>query len=153
VPIRLYLIAAVVAFFIATTGSDVFARMMIGGQTLGGAFSEHFHWAGVQLIGTLMLFAPFGFLAVIGSWVEEKTTRWKGLAMFGVPTAYLVYTYFGGYQDSQLFLLEKKWTAATLSVGFLPFHAVPVIVFAWLVGLVLTRLTRADPEPQANLPE
>ena len=43
--IRLYLMLALGAFLVATTGSDVFARMHIGGQSIGGALSEHFYWA------------------------------------------------------------------------------------------------------------
>jgi len=64
------------------------------------------------------------------------------LVVFGVPTLYLIYSYFEGYQASQLAELDKRWTAATLSVGFLPFEAVPVVLVALLAGLVLTRLDR-----------
>lgn len=140
--IRWFLVLAAVAFLVATTGSDVFARVTIGGETLSKAFSEHFYWAGVQFIGTLMLLAPFGFLAVIASWVHERTNTWKAVALFAVPTAYLVYSYFEGYQASQLAMLDKRWTAATLSVGFLPFAAAAVVLVTWLVALILVRLVR-----------
>jgi hypothetical protein len=140
--IRSFLLLAAVAFLVATTGSDVFARVTIGGETLTKAFSEHFYWAAVQFIGTLMLLAPFGFLAVIASWVQERTNTWKALAVFGVPTLYLIYSYFDGYQASQAAMLDKRWTAATLSIGFLPFAAAPVVLFAWLVALILVRLRR-----------
>jgi len=142
--IRWFLALAAVAFLIATTGSDVFARVTIGGETLSKALSQHFYWAGVQFIGTLMLLAPFGFLAVIASWVQDRTNTWKAVALFAVPTAYLVYSYFGGYQASQLAMLDKRWTAATLSIGFLPFAAAPVVLVTWLVALILVRLMRSN---------
>ena len=132
---------AAVAFLVATTGSDVFARVTIGGQPLSKAFSEHFYWAGVQLIGTLLLLAPFGFLAVIGSWVHDRTNTWKALALFAIPTLYLIYSYFEGYQAAQIAMLDKRWTAATLSVGFLPFAAAPVVLIDWLAALTLIRLS------------
>jgi hypothetical protein len=139
---RWFLALAAVAFLIATTGSDVFARVTIGDQTLTKAVSEHFYWAGVQLVGTLMLLAPFGFLAVIASWVQDRTNTRIAVALFAIPTLYLIYSYFEGYQASQIALLDERWTAATLSVGFLPFAAAPIVLLAWLVGLILVRLTR-----------
>ena len=140
--IRWFLALAAVAFLIATTGSDVFARVTIGGEALSKAFSEHFYWAGVQFTGTLMLLAPFGFLAVIASWVQERTNAWKAVALFVVPTAYLVYSYFEGYQASQLAMLDKRWTAATMSIGFLPFAAAAVVLLTWLAALFLVRLVK-----------
>jgi hypothetical protein len=138
--IRWFLVVAAAAFLVATTGSDVFARMAIGGQPLADAASEHFYWAGVQFIGTLMLLAPFGFLAVIASWVEDRTRTWQAAMLFAVPTLYLIYTYFEGYQASQVAMLDKRWTAATLSIGFLPFSAAPVVLIDWLAALILVRL-------------
>src|SRR4051812_37511686 len=134
--IRWFLAIAVAAFLVATTGSDVFARMTIGGQPLANAVSEHFYWAGVQFLATLMLLAPFGFLAVIASWVEVRTRTWKAILLFAVPTLYLIYSYFDGYQASEAAMLDKRWTAATLSIGFLPFWAAPVVLFDWLVALI-----------------
>lgn len=148
--IRWFLVLAAVAFLIATTGSDVFARVTIGGETLSKAFREHYYWAGVQFIGTLMLLAPFGFLAVIASWVQERTNTWKAVALFAVPTAYLVYSYFRGYRASQLAMLDERWTAAALSVGFLPFAAAAVVLVTWLVALILVRLVRKNGRPDTK---
>jgi len=142
VGIRLYLVLALLAFLIATTGSDVFARMYIGGQPISEALSEHFYWAGVQLIGTVLLFLPFGFLAVIGSWLEDKTSRVKGLIVFALPALYLMYSYFDAYQASKVAELDKRWTTAALTIGFQPFAAAPVVLLTWLVALILVRLAR-----------
>ena len=139
---RWFLALAAAAFLVATTGSDVFARVTIGDQTLTKAASEHFYWAGVQLVGTLMLIAPFGFLAVIASWVQDRVNTRMAVSLFAIPTLYLIYSYFEGYQASQIALLNERWTAATLSIGFLPFAAVPVVLVAWLVGLIVVRLRR-----------
>ena len=138
--LRWYLALAAVAFLVATTGSDVFARVTIGDQTLTKAVSEHFYWAGVQLVGTLTLLLPFGFLAVIASWVQDRTKTWMASMLFAIPTLYLIYSYFEGYRASQIALGGEKWTAATLSVGFLPFAATPIVLMAWLVGFICVRL-------------
>ena len=135
----LYFSMATVAFLLATTGSDIFTRMTIGNQSFGLALTQHFYWAGVQFIGTLLLFLPFGFMAAIGSWIEDNAKRWKGILIFGLPTLYLMYAYFEGYHASKIAELDKRWTAATLDVGFLPFGAVPVVLMAWLIGYVAVR--------------
>jgi hypothetical protein len=137
--LTLYFTIAAVAFLFATTGSDIYARTTIGGQQLGPAVSEHLYWAGVQFIATMLLFLPFGFLAAIGSWIEDNTNRWKALLIFGLPALYLIYAYFEGYQASKVAELDKRWTAATLDVAFLPFGAVPVVLLAWLIGYVAVR--------------
>jgi len=140
--LAVYFSVAAAAFLIATTGSDTYARITIGGQQLGPALSEHFYWAGVQFMGTIPLLLPFGFMAAIGSWTEDNTNRWKGLVIFGLPTIYLIYAYFEGYRASKAAELEKLWTAATLDVGFLPFAAVPVVLLAWLIAYVAVRAER-----------
>lgn len=140
--LALYFSIAVVASLLATTGSDMFARMTIGGQSFGPALSQHFYWAGVQFVGTLLLLLPFGFMAAIGSWIEDNANRWKALLIFGLPTLYLMYAYFEGYQASKVAELDKRWTAATLDVGFLPFGAVPVVLMALLIGYVAVRAQR-----------
>lgn len=138
--IRWFLATAAAAFLLATTGSDVFARVTIGGQSIADAVSEHFYWAGLQFIATLMLLAPFGFLAVIASWVEDRTRTWQAALLFAAPTLYLIYSYFEGYQASQIAMLDKRWTAATLSIGFLPIWAAPIVLVDWLAGLIWVRL-------------
>jgi hypothetical protein len=94
----------------------------------------------MEFIGTLFLLLPFAILAVIGSWVEGRSSRLKGLIIFGLPALYLIYSYFQGYHASKVAELDHRWTAATLSIGFLPFVAAPIVVGAWFVGFVLTRI-------------
>lgn len=118
--------------------------MTIGGQSIPNAVGEHFYWAGVQFLATLMLFAPFGFLAMIASWVEDRARTWKAVLLFAVPTLYLIYSYFEGYRASQVAMVDKRWTAATLSIGFLPFWAAPVVLFDWLAGLIMIRLVNRE---------
>jgi hypothetical protein len=137
-----YLALALVAFLVATTAADVYARVTIGAESFGKALGAHLYWAGVQFVGTLMLLMPFGFLAVIGAWVNDRTSQWKGVAIFSVPTLYLIYSYFEGYHASREAVLDERWTAATLSVGFLPFSAAPIVLIAWLAGLIVTRLNQ-----------
>jgi hypothetical protein len=145
--ILLYLVVALIAFFAATTGSDVFAQMTLGHESVSQALSEHFYWARVELIGTLMLFLPFAFLAAIASWVEKRTKRLVGWTIFGLPTLLLVYSYFEGYRASKLAELDRHWTAATLDVGFLPFTGLAVVLLTCVAGFLLMVLQRKKGHP------
>lgn len=121
--IGLYAALGLLAFLVATTGSDVFASMTLGNQRFGPALAEHFYWAGMEFIGTLWLLLPFAVLAVTGSWVQNKSSSLKGLTIFGLPALYLIYSYLQGYHASKVAELHHLWTAATVSIAFAPYRA------------------------------
>jgi hypothetical protein len=145
--ILLYLILAVMAFFLATTGSDLFAQMTLDHKSLADALSEHFYWARVELVGTLMLFVPFVLLAAIASCVEKRRSRLAGSAIFGISVLFLIYCYFEGYQASKAAELAHHWTAAALSIGFLPFMALGVVLLTCVVGFLVVELKRKKDRP------
>jgi hypothetical protein len=128
---------SVLLFIGATFGSDVVARTSVGGQSFQKAVTEHAYYAFIQPVGTAMLLMPFLLLG----WLAASTVKRKGfdagLGVFLLGVLLLGFMYFSGYQDSQGFMKERKWTAATLSVGLLPFKSVPLLLiclgFRWLV--------------------
>ena len=129
-------------FAVATFGFDVMARVRIGQQAVSEAMSEHLYYAGLEPVGTVMLFAPFGLLALICARVAARANMGGALGIFCAFALVLLLIYFRGYQDSQQAMIEHKWTAAALSVGFLPFTAVPVLIVAAIVGLGAARRQR-----------
>jgi hypothetical protein len=136
-----YLLPAVVAFLAATTGSDLIARTSIGGEPLGVALREHLYYAGVQVVGTIFLLAPFIGVAFVCSRAEKWTNSRSVCAIFAVGTFALLYFYFQGYQAAQHALLEEHWTAAALSIGMLPFFiGVPVVFAAWGAATLAAKL-------------
>jgi heme/copper-type cytochrome/quinol oxidase subunit 3 len=124
----LYLPAAVVAFVAATTGSDLIARTSIAGQTLRQAFVEHVHWVVVQIVGTFLLLAPFVALGFLCAALEKDIRTRSVMAIFAAGALGLIFLYFDGYQAAEQFARQRMWTAATLSIGFLPFKSVVVLL-------------------------
>ena len=124
-----YLPAAVATFFAGTTGADLYARTAIGQQAFSNALHEHLYWAGVQAIGTLLLLAPFVVVALVCT-RSEKQTRTRSVALiFAVAMLTLLYSYVEGHLAAQRAMMAKMWTAATLSIGLLPFFiGVPVVL-------------------------
>jgi hypothetical protein len=122
----------------ATLGSDVLARTSVGGDSLGKAVGEHAYYAAVQPIGTAMLLAPFLLLAWMSASLAKRKGFDRGLRVFLLGALLLGFMYFSGYQDSQSYMKQRMWTAATLAIGLLPFKSIPLLLiclaFRWFVA-------------------
>lgn len=136
-PYPVFFSLAVLLFLIATLGSDVVARTTVGGEGLVKALSDHVYYAFIQPIGTAMLLAPFLLLGWMAASAAKRKGFDAGLGVFLLGLLMLGFMYFSGYQDSQGFVKERKWTAATLSIGLLPFKSIPLLLIClgvrWLV--------------------
>lgn len=141
--LKLYLPLAAVLFLAATTGADLVARTTIGGQPFGAALHEHLYWASVEWVGTMLLLAPFVAVAFVCAWVEKQSRTRSALIIFAIAMLTLLYFYFQGHQAAERAELKKMWTAATLSVGLLPFFiGVPVILAVIGAGAVAVKFDR-----------
>lgn len=119
--LKAYLLTAAVSFLAATMGADLIARTSIAGETFAVALRDHLYWAGVQLVGTILLFAPFVTIALVCARAEKRARSRSVAIIFGLAMITLLYFYFQGHQEAQRAMLEELWTAAALSVGLLPF--------------------------------
>jgi hypothetical protein len=129
----LFYVAAALCAVVATLGSDVVSTVAVTGGSARAAATEHLNYALRSPIGTALLFLPFIAAAWLGASVAGKQKSYAALLVF-VPTLVLLLAlYFSGYYGSQQALLEHKWTAASLSVGLLPFQSIAVL----LIGLIL----------------
>lgn len=133
----LYFLFSFGAFLLGTVGSDIFARTSIGGETLQHALSQHWHYAGLEPVGTLFLFAPFLGVGLVSAAVEEWSRTRSAIFIFALGTLPLLYFYFTAYQAAHHALLAEKWTAAALSVGLLPFIVGLPVMFGLVVLGVL----------------
>ena len=145
---RTYLLAALAVFVFAVTGSDIIARTTIAQLGFGEAAREHLQWLSMTVFGVALLFVPFGVAALICA-TANKRARTRGVAtLFVLTMATLAYFYFEGFQASQYAMLDERWTAATLSIGLLPFFiGVPVLFGITLLAAVLVRFDR-KPMPE-----
>ncbi len=141
--IRYYLLLAIVMFLGAVTGSDVFARMTIADEGFHQAISEHLHYFSLEIVGNIILFAPFGGSALICGMANRQAKTRSVAIIFSISIAILTYFYFTGFQAAQRAVLEMKWTAAALSVGLLPFFiGVPVLVTVAIAAGITARVDR-----------
>ena len=123
---------ALVVFLAATTCADLISRTAIAGEPFAVALRHHLYYAGVQFVGTMFLLAPFVAVAFVCSRAEKQARSRSVSLIFAVAMLTLLYFYFQGHQGALHALLEKKWTAAALSIGLLPFFiGVPVVFASW----------------------
>jgi len=134
-------ILAVVLFLIADTGSDVFNRVYILDETPRFALFDHVHWASVEIIGTLFLLTPFLVVGLVAAWLEVRVSSLRTWAIFGIANLFLLYQYFVAYESAARASLAKHWTAAALSIGFLPLLAIPFAIIVALVGFGIASLS------------
>lgn len=129
--LKAYLPIALAVFLAATTGADLIARTSIAGQRFAVAWHEHLYWAGVQLVATVLLLAPFIAVAFVCALAERRARTRSVLLIFAAAMLTLLYFYFQAHQEAQRAALQHMWTAATLSVGLLPFFiGVPIVLVA-----------------------
>lgn len=141
--LKVYLPLALVAFVAATIGADLVARTTIAGESVAFAIRDHLHWAGVQFVGTILLLAPFVAVAFVCARVAKKARSRSAFLIFALAMLTLLYFYFEGHQAAQQALKEEMWTAASLSIGLLPFFiGVPVLLAVIVAGTLATKFDR-----------
>jgi hypothetical protein len=146
--LKVYLPLAVVVSLAATTGADLIARTAIGGERFASALREHLYFAAVQFVGTVFLLAPFVAVALISTLIEKRARRRTVAPIFGAAMLTLFYFFLEGYQGAQHALLQKRWTAAALSIGLLPFFpGVAVVIGVVGAGALAARFDRRTSVP------
>jgi hypothetical protein len=132
-----YLLFALVAAIAATFGSDILARMTIGGESLSSAGGEHLRYALNGWMGTIFLFAPFLAVGSASAAFHKRGRTRSALLIFALGQLPLIYFYFQGYGRAQQALADEHWTAAALSVGLLPFViGIPVVLLVAFASLI-----------------
>jgi uncharacterized membrane protein (GlpM family) len=134
-----YLIASSICFIAGGIGQQVLIHFLLG-------ITLPRYTSGSSIIGTLFLYAPFAALALMAASVERKSSRIGGAVFFGFFVCVLGALYFHGFWYFEIAMMARKWTAASLSIGLLPFQSVPVLVVAGGVAL-LVRKPRQPPPP------
>lgn len=138
-PLLTFFALAVCMFLVAHPGSEILARMWIGGRPADQAVRDTLHYLAIQPVGGLMLLAPFLLLAWMAASLAKVRTFASGLVLLAITASALTVLYVFGHVQSEQALNSRQWTAAALSVGLLPFQSIPVLLLALLARLRLGR--------------
>lgn len=141
--LKVYLPVAVVVFLAATMGAGVIASTSWAGEPLAFAVREYLNDAAGEFIGTMLLLAPFIGVAFVCSWAETQARSRTVFLIFSAAMLALFYFYFQGHEGAERALLQRKWTAAALSIGLLPFFiGVPVVFASWCAAALASKFDR-----------
>ena|SRR5437660_10092724 len=133
-----FVAVSVLAFIVAVPGFEIHARMRVGGDELAHAVSQTIHYLTVQPIGTLLMISPF--LAVAWICASMAAVSWRGaVVLMAVCIAIFAAMYYNGYVASETYMRQRKWTAATLAVGLIPFKSIPILAIALLIRFIWGR--------------
>jgi biotin transporter BioY len=133
-----FLGVAAVMYILIDGGFDALARVQVGAQSLPKAVSDTSHYLFVEPLGLLLPFAPFAAVA----WICGSLARisWqRAIGLFAVCMVVFAYMYFVGHSNSQLYMQHRKWTAASLAVGLIPFWSIPIVLIAFGLRFALAR--------------
>ena len=143
-PLIRYTIASLISFFAATTGFEVLASVVQTQAAVISALRESIHSSLSQPIGSLLLAAPFLVIGVVAANLAKGVGSFQAKVFFVISVVALGALYLSGYWAAQQALLAHKWTAATLSVGLLPFQSILILVLAaFPAGFMFWRAERA----------
>lgn len=138
-----FLAAAALAFLVSTLGFDVVARVAVAQRPVADAWTHALAGHLAQPTGALLLALPFIAAGALAAEAATSAGARSGIAVFAAVAGILGWMYFRGYTGQQEALAGKQWTAAALSVGLLPFRAIPVILVAALAtGWIAWRARR-----------
>lgn len=146
-PLRLHLqyaTASLLCFLVATNGFEVLASSLLTNVSILSAVRESVHYSISQLMGSLLLAAPFFVVGVVSANLAKGVGSFQARVFFVSSVAALSALYLSGYWAAQQALLAQKWTAAALFVGLLPFKSILILLLAAIVaGLLFWRAERA----------
>jgi hypothetical protein len=116
--------------FCVTALAATFAKVHVLGTPLLPAAAEAGRDLLSEPLGIAFLAVPFATLAALAPMFalgRPSPGRW---AVIGVGVLSLTLFYFKGFIGSELALEQRKWTAAALSVGLMPFISLLCMLLA-----------------------
>lgn len=136
---RFYSPWALGAAALSIVGFNVLARIAVGGEPGGRALLDTIHTIMSQPVASAMLGLPFFLAAILGVELERLSNRRTGSTIFFACLAGIVVIYLAGYWAAQQSLVAKNWTAASLTIGLMPFKSLGVLLLGALAGFYCQR--------------
>lgn len=140
----LFLAVTLVGYVICDVGFGVYARIKIQNLSIYQSIMEKLYYSAIQPLGTMMMMAPFLFLGGISASFAQKNNISIAFLLFLITFSVLGYMHFLGHMNSEMYMLEKKWTAASLSIGLLPFKSIFVLFVLFMVMQIFIKNTGKD---------
>ncbi|MEW6333294.1 MAG: hypothetical protein AB1558_03420 [Thermodesulfobacteriota bacterium] len=129
----LFLLFSLAGYVLCDVGFGVYAQIKAENISIYPSLIEKLYDRATQPLGTIMMMAPFLFLGGISASFAQKNRIPIAISLFLITFSVLGYMYFLGHMHYEMHILEKKWTAASLSLGLLPFKGMFVISVLFII--------------------
>lgn len=135
-PYTVFLSLAFCAFIAAYYGCEILADICAGLPGIGESIYGQLPFSVSQIIANLILLCPFMLHACLAASLGKK--NWDYAKMFfAAGCTILMGLFLMAHFDAANAMVQKRWTAAALSMGFLSLECVPVLIVLGLVRLYL----------------
>ena len=148
-PFALYAAISAIAFMACFLGGEAWAKQAVLGTPLDVGLTEALD-AFERPVETSYFFAPFLGLGVWGAISHGRAKTRSILLVLALGLTVLAYFYVEGFYWSQMAMKQERWTAAALSVFFLPVAVGIPVVFGSLALFALA--VRFDPKHEPGVP-
>ena len=134
----LFLAVAISGYILTDWGFHILAKVQVANQAFDAALQDTVQGALENPIGILVSVAPYVAIALICASLARIDRNWavgllvSCLFLFGVM-------YYSGHMQSQEYMLGRKWTAASLAVGLVPFKSLLIVIAAFVLRIILGR--------------
>ena len=119
--------ASLLAYVVTTFGARVLTRMRYRDEGFTETLSEILGYVQPLSLWQALEVAPFLLLgAISASLAHQSFTRAMGLFVAGLLSFAAMY-YFG-YMDTEAYMAQRGWTAASIAAGLIPFKNLGVLV-------------------------
>lgn len=137
---KAYLVISALAFIAATLIVDIVAGMTFDTTSFSSNVFEYVK--GPNAVFVLLSISPFIAVALISGLLNRSSGPTRSLPLFSTAILALVFSYAKGHWNSQLLLQKERWTAASFSVGVLPFIGFGIVFVTICVAALASQLGR-----------
>jgi hypothetical protein len=138
-PYLLFLYLGLGSFVVAHIGFEIFARLWVERRPAWEAVRQSLYYAAIQPVGTASLLLPFLLLGWMAASLAKKRTLKSGAVLFVTGAVVLGLIYLAGHIGAEQAMKQRKWTAAALSVGLIPFYSTPVLFVMLFIRVLAGR--------------
>ena len=135
-PYTVFLSLAFCAFIAAHYGFEILADICAGLPGIGESVYSLLPFSAAQVFFNLILLCPFMLHACLAASLGKKNWGHAKL-FFAAGCMILMGLFLMAHFDSANAMIQKRWTAAALSMGFLSLECLPVLIVLGLIRLYL----------------
>ena len=117
---RIYIILAVISSLISTIGAPIIASVIRSDESISNATWEQLNLVISYPFELLFFLVPFFAIAAVSAKLGQSIEGQSAPFIFSLGMLALIYVYYDGHFAALEAMDAERWTAAALTLGFMP---------------------------------